>query len=112
MPRVVQTSMPIPLTSLTIVKILSNPRFLPARSHQAAPMQNLVLPFALAFRSASRTGSMSTKRDAFVGVEYLEDCEQYEPTHGVNYKMTLLTIFTQTYNLRYILRLAYADRYT
>ena len=47
-PSVVHTSMPIPLTSRTIVKMRSNPRFRPARSLQAAPMQNLVLPFSLA----------------------------------------------------------------
>jgi hypothetical protein len=36
-------------------------------------MQNLVLPFSLAFRAASMTGSISSKREAFVGVEYLDD---------------------------------------
>ena len=68
-PNVVHTSMPIDRTSRTIVKIFSNPRFRPARSRQAAPMQNRVLPFAFAFRAASSTGSMSTSFDAFVGVE-------------------------------------------
>jgi hypothetical protein len=47
-PSVVHTSIPIPLTSRTMVKIRSNPRFRPARSLQAAPIQNLVLPFSLA----------------------------------------------------------------
>ena len=42
-------------------------------------MQNRVLPFSLAFRAASRTGSSSTRRDAFVEVEWRDDCEQYEP---------------------------------
>jgi hypothetical protein len=42
-------------------------------------MQKRVLPFAFAFRAASNTGSSSTKREAFVGVEYRDDCEQYEP---------------------------------
>ena len=69
--------MPMPLTSLTIVKIFSNPLFLPARSLHAAPMQNRVEPLALALRAASSTGSMSTRRDAFVGVLYEEDWEQY-----------------------------------
>ena len=69
--------MPMPLTSLTIVKIFSNPLFLPARSLHAAPMQNRVEPLALALRAASSTGSMSTRRDALVGVLYEEDWEQY-----------------------------------
>ena len=72
-PRVVHTSIPIPLTSRTMVRIRSNPRFRPARSLQAAPMQNLVLPFSLACWAALRTGSISTRGDAFVVVEYLED---------------------------------------
>lgn len=42
-------------------------------------MQKRVLPFSFAFRAASSTGSSSTKREAFVGVEYRDDCEQYEP---------------------------------
>jgi hypothetical protein len=42
-------------------------------------MQKRVLPFAFAFRAASSTGSSSTRREAFVGVEYRDDCEQYEP---------------------------------
>ncbi len=42
-------------------------------------MQNRVLPFAFALRASSRTGSMSTSREALVGVVYLDDCEQYEP---------------------------------
>jgi len=78
-PRVVQTSMPIPRTSRTIFRILSKPLFRPARSLHAAPMQNRVLPFSLAFRAASRTGSTSRRREAEVGVEYRADCEQYEP---------------------------------
>lgn len=73
MPSVVQTSIPIPRTSRTMVRILSNPRFLPARSLHAAPMQNLVLPFSLAFRAASKTGSMSSNFEALVGVEYRDD---------------------------------------
>lgn len=68
MPSVVQTSMPIPRTSRTMCKILSNPRLRPARSLHAAPMQNRVLPFSLALRAASNTGSMSMRRDAFVAV--------------------------------------------
>lgn len=71
--------MPIPRTSLTISKIFLNPVLRPARSRQAAPIQNLVLPFSLALRAAWRTGSSSTRRDGFVGVEYREDWEQYEP---------------------------------
>ena len=47
-PSVVHTSIPIPLTSRTMVRIRSNPRFRPAISLQAAPIQNLVLPFSLA----------------------------------------------------------------
>jgi hypothetical protein len=39
-------------------------------------MQNLVLPFSLAFRAACRTGSISSNLDAFVGVEYRDDWEQ------------------------------------
>lgn len=69
--------MPIPLTSLTIFRIFSKPDFLPAKSLHAAPMQNLVDPFSLASRAACRTGSMSIKRDALVGVLYEEDWEQY-----------------------------------
>lgn len=42
-------------------------------------MQNLVLPFSLALRAASKTGSMSSNFEAWVGVEYREDWEQYEP---------------------------------
>ena len=68
-PSVVQTSMPMPRISLTIVRMRSNPRLRPDRSRQAAPMQKRVLPFALALRAASSTGSMSTSRDALVGVE-------------------------------------------
>ena len=44
-------------------------------------MQNRVLPFSFALRAASSTGSISTKREAFVGVEYRDDCEQYEPVN-------------------------------
>lgn len=73
MPKVVQTSMSILRTSRTISKMRSNPRLRPAKSLHAAPMQKRVLPFSLAFRAASRTGSMLTKRDASVGVEYRED---------------------------------------
>lgn len=36
-------------------------------------MQNLVLPFSLAFRAASKTGSMSSNFEALVGVEYRDD---------------------------------------
>jgi hypothetical protein len=61
-------SMSIARTSLTILRIFSKPDFLPARSRQAAPMQNRVEPFALAWRAASSTGSMSTRREALVGV--------------------------------------------
>jgi hypothetical protein len=68
-PSVVQTSIPIPLTSLTISRILSKPRLRPAKSLQAAPIQNLVLPFSLAWRAASMTGSKETSLDATVGVE-------------------------------------------
>lgn len=39
-------------------------------------MQNLVLPFSLAFRAASSTGSMSSNFEALVGVEYRDDWEQ------------------------------------
>lgn len=78
-PSVVHTSIPIPRTSRTMCRMRSKPRLRPARSLHAAPMQNRVLPFALAFRAASSTGSTSSRRDAVVGVEYLEDCEQYEP---------------------------------
>lgn len=76
MPNVVQTSIPIPRTSRTIVKIRSKPRLRPARSRHAAPIQKRVLPFSLAFLAASSTGSMSTSLDACVAVEYREDCEQ------------------------------------
>jgi len=75
-PNVVHTSISIFLTSRTILRILSNPLFLPERSRQAAPMQNRVLPFSLALRAASRTGSISSNLDAFVGVEYRDDWEQ------------------------------------
>jgi len=60
--------MPIPLTSLTMLKILSNPLSLPSNPLQAAPIQNLVLPFSLAFFAASMTGSSLTSGVAFVGV--------------------------------------------
>lgn len=69
MPSVVHTSMPIPRTSRTIVRIFSNPRLRPASSRHAAPMQNRVLPFSFALRAAASTGSISTSFDAFVGVE-------------------------------------------
>jgi len=36
-------------------------------------MQNLVLPFFLAVRAASKTGSMSSNLEALVGVEYRDD---------------------------------------
>jgi len=72
-PSVVHTSIPMLLTSRTIWRIRSNPLFLPARSRQAAPIQKRVLPFSLARRAASRTGSMSSNLEAFVGVEYRED---------------------------------------
>jgi hypothetical protein len=39
-------------------------------------MQKRVLPFALAWRAAARTGSMSTSLDALVSVVYRDDCEQ------------------------------------
>jgi hypothetical protein len=39
-------------------------------------MQNRVLPFSLAWRAASRTGSTSSNFEAFVGVEYRDDWEQ------------------------------------
>lgn len=61
-------SMPIPLTSVTIFKIFSKPDFLPAKSRHAAPMQNRVEPFSFASLAACRTGSISIKREAFVGV--------------------------------------------
>ena len=48
MPSVVQTSIPMPRTSRTIVRIRSKPRLRPARSLHAAPMQKRVLPFSLA----------------------------------------------------------------
>ena len=79
MPSVVQTSMPMPRTSRTMVRILSKPRLRPARSRHAAPMQKRVLPFSLALRAASRTGSISTRREALVAVVWREDWEQYEP---------------------------------
>lgn len=79
MPSVVQTSIPMPRTSRTIVRMRSKPLLRPARSLHAAPMQKRVLPFSLACRAAARTGSMSTSFDAFVDVLCLEDCEQYEP---------------------------------
>ena len=70
-------SIPIPLTSVTIFKIFSNPDFLPAKSLHAAPIQNRVEPFALASRAASNTGSISINLEALVGVLYEEDWEQY-----------------------------------
>ena len=65
--------------SRTISRIRSKPRFRPARSLHAAPIQKRVLPFAFALRAASNTGSISSRREAFVSVVYLDDCEQYEP---------------------------------
>ena len=79
MPSVVHTSMSILRISRTISRIRSKPRFLPAKSLHAAPMQNRVLPFSFALRAASTTGSTSRRRDALVAVVYLDDCEQYEP---------------------------------
>lgn len=70
-------SMPIPRTSLTIVRIFSKPDLRPARSRHAAPMQKRVEPLALALRAASSTGSIWTRRLAVVGVLYDDDCEQY-----------------------------------
>jgi hypothetical protein len=60
-----------------MVRIFSKPDLRPARSRQAAPMQKRVDPFALAWRAASRTGSILTRRDASVGVLYDDDWEQY-----------------------------------
>ncbi len=79
MPSVVQTSMSILRISWTISRIRSKPRFLPAKSLHAAPMQKRVLPFSFALRAASSTGSISRRREALVAVVYLDDCEQYEP---------------------------------
>jgi hypothetical protein len=79
MPSVVHTSMSILRISRTISRIRSKPRFLPAKSLHAAPMQNRVLPFSFALRADSNTGSTSRRRDALVAVVYLDDCEQYEP---------------------------------
>jgi hypothetical protein len=71
-------SMPMPLTSVTIFRIFSNPLFFPSSPRQAAPMQKRVEPLALAFLAASRTGSISTRREALVDVLCFDDCEQYE----------------------------------
>lgn len=68
-PSVVQTSMSILRTSVTISRIRWNPRLRPAKSRHAAPMQNRVLPFALALRAASMTGSTCRSGEAVVGVE-------------------------------------------
>jgi hypothetical protein len=65
--------------SRTISRIRSKPRFLPAKSLHAAPIQKRVLPFSFALRAASSTGSTSRRREALVAVVYLDDCEQYEP---------------------------------
>jgi hypothetical protein len=67
--------------SRTISRIRSKPRFRPARSLHAAPIQKRVLPFDFALRAASNTGSISSRREAFVAVVYLDDCEQYEPEY-------------------------------
>ena len=68
MKRMSSPSIPIPLTSLTILKILSNPLSLPSNPLQAAPIQNRVDPFSLACRAAWMTGSSLTRGVAFVGV--------------------------------------------
>ena len=90
MPSVVHTSMSILRTSRTISRIRSKPRFLPAKSLHAAPMQKRVLPFSFALRAASSTGSISRRREALVVVVYLDDCEQYEPgehEHGPAWRL-------------------------
>lgn len=90
MPSVVHTSMSILRTSRTISRIRSKPRFLPAKSLHAAPMQKRVLPFSFALRAASSTGSISKRREALVAVVYLDDCEQYEPgenEHGPAWRL-------------------------
>ena len=90
MPSVVHTSMSILRISRTISRIRSKPRFLPARSLHAAPMQKRVLPFSFALRAASSTGSISRRREALVAVVYLDDCEQYEPgehKHGPAWRL-------------------------
>ena len=97
MPSVVHTSMSILRISRTISRIRSKPRFLPAKSLHAAPMQKRVLPFSFALRAASSTGSTSRRREALVAVVYLDDCEQYEPgehEHGpVGVYWADLTVF-------------------
>ena len=76
MPSVVHTSKSILRISRTISRMRSKPRFLPAKSLHAAPMQKRVLPFSFARRAASSTGSISRRREALVAVVYLDDCEQ------------------------------------
>jgi hypothetical protein len=98
MPSVVHTSMSILRISRTISRIRSKPRFLPAKSLHAAPMQKRVLPFSFALRAASSTGSTSRRREALVVVVYLDDCEQYEPgkhEHGPVWRLmgANLTVF-------------------
>ena len=103
MPSVVHTSMSILRISRTISRIRSKPRFLPARSLHAAPMQKRVLPFSFALRAASNTGSTSRRREALVSVVYLDDCEQYEPgehKHGPAWRL-----WGRSHSLRYSLHL-------
>jgi hypothetical protein len=68
-------------------------------------MQKRVLPFAFALRASSRTGSMSTSREALVDVAYLDDCEQYEPASKLEISRTCLSM--TAYNLRSTLPLSY-----
>ena len=99
MPSVVHTSMSILRISRTISRIRSKPRFLPARSLHAAPMQKRVLPFSFALRATSNTGSTSRRREALVSVVYLDDCEQYEPgehKHGPAWRL-----WGRSHSLRY-----------
>ena len=88
--------------SRTISRMRSKPRFRPARSLHAAPIQKRVLPFAFALRAASKTGSISRRREAFVAVVYLDDCEQYEPEHHKhdrNYRLSARSPHNLRYNL-------------
>lgn len=90
--------------SLTISRMRSKPRFRPDRSLHAAPIQKRVLPFAFALRAASNTGSISSRREAFVGVVYLDDCEQYEPEHH-EHDLDRSLSARSPHNLRYSLQL-------
>ena len=82
----------------------SKPRFRPAKSLHAAPIQKRVLPFTFALRAASNTGSISRRREAFVSVVYLDDCEQYEPEHR-EHDLDWCLSARSPHNLRYSLHL-------